>query len=316
MTGSARSVRPLQAVLIAGPTASGKSALALELATRVNGLVVNTDSMQVYRDLRIITARPTSEEEALAPHALYGAVDGAENFSVSRWLAAAAEGLAAARVAGRMPIFVGGTGLYFKALTQGLSDIPPVPAAVRAETRAWAEGRPPEELHAALATRDPATAARLRPSDPQRLLRALEVHAATGVSLATLQERRGAPLLDITRCAAVFLAPDRAALRSRIDARFEAMMAAGALDEVRALGARGLDPMLPVMRAHGVPPLLRHLAGALDLAAAVEAGKADTRRYIKRQATFARHQLPSFEWVEPKDASALLSARRTSHSSS
>ena len=294
--------RATEAILVAGPTASGKSALALALAGRLGGMVINADSMQVYRDLRVLTARPSDHEERQAPHALYGMVDGAESFSVSRWLAAAGAALARAKTAGLVPILVGGTGLYFKALTQGLSDIPAVPPEVRSRVRAWAGGRAPHELHAALAARDPATAARLRPSDPQRLLRALEVHEATGASLAALQARRAAPLLDIERCAAVFLAPDREILRARIDARFEAMMAAGALDEVRALAARHLDPTLPLMRAHGVPPLLRHLAGGSDLATAIAEGKADTRRYVKRQATFARHQLPGFAWVEPEGA--------------
>ena len=294
------------AILIAGPTASGKSALALDLARRLGGVVINADSMQVYRDLRVLTARPTCEEERQALHALYGTVDGAENFSVSRWLAAVDDTLAEAKAAQQMPIFVGGTGLYLKALTQGLSDIPAVPASVRSDIRAWAEGRAPAELHAVLTERDPTTAARLRPSDPQRLLRALEVHAATGQSLAALQAHRGASLLQMERCPAVFLAPERDALRTRIDARFDAMIAQGALVEVRALAARRLDSTLPVMRAHGVPPLLRHLAGEIDLATAIETGKADTRRYIKRQATFARHQLPGFAWVAPAEAAEHL----------
>ena len=299
----------VEAILIAGPTASGKSALALNLAAHLGGLVINADSMQVYRDLRVLTARPSADDERAASHALYGTIDGAVNFSVSRWLEAVAGALAAAKAAGLVPIMVGGTGLYFKALTQGLSDIPSVPTEVRASVRAWADGRPPAELHAALAARDPATAARLRPSDPQRLLRALEVHAATGQSLAALQTHRGAPLVDVERCAAVFLAPEREALRAGIDARFDAMMAQGALDEVRVLAARSLDPALPVMRAHGVPPLLRHLAGETDLATAVETGKADTRRYIKRQATFARHQLPDLVWVAPREAAPLVLRR-------
>ena len=296
----------VEAILIAGPTASGKSALALELARRLGGLVINADSMQLYRDLRVITARPSAEDEQRATHALYGTIDGAENYSVSRWLRAAEDELKRARRDGRMPILVGGTGLYFKAITQGLSEIPAVSAEVRNEVRTWAAGRPPQELHAALAARDPETAAVLRPSDPQRLLRALEVHAATGASLAALQARRVPPLLDVDRCAAVFLAVEREVLRARIDARFDAMMARGALDEVRALGARGLDPMLPVMRAHGVPPLLRHLAGEMSLAVAIAEAKADTRRYIKRQATFARHQLPGFVALPPDEALAHL----------
>ena len=302
--------RATKAILIAGPTASGKSALALDLARRVGGMVINADSMQVYRDLRVLTARPSDEEEQQAPHALYGTIDGAENFSVSLWLAAVAAALALAKRAGLVPILVGGTGLYFKALTQGLSDIPIVPAEVRAEMRRWAEGRTPQELHAALAARDPVTAARLRPSDPQRLLRALEVHEASGASLAALQAHRAPPLLDGARCSAAFLAPDRDTLRARIDTRFDAMMANGALDEIRALGARRLPPTLPVMRAHGVPPLLRHLNGESDLVTAIAEAKADTRRYIKRQATFARHQLPGFRALQPNEAIEQLAEGR------
>ena len=302
----------IDAILIAGPTASGKSALALEVAERLGGLVINADSMQVYRDLRIITARPSPEDEARAPHALYGTVDGGQNHSVSRWLADARTTLRHAEHARLVPILVGGTGLYFKALTQGLSDIPDVPETIRAEIRAWATGRPPAELHAALATRDPATAVRLRPSDPQRLLRALEVNAATGASLATLQSQRAPPVLAVDRCAAVFLAPDRDTLRARIDARFDSMMANGALDEVRALRQRRLDSSLPVMRAHGVPPLLRHIDGDIDLEAAVGQAKTDTRRYLKRQATFARHQLPAFVWTEPTRALEFLLAAYSS----
>ncbi|WP_246725021.1 tRNA (adenosine(37)-N6)-dimethylallyltransferase MiaA [Beijerinckia sp. L45] len=295
-----------QAILIAGPTASGKSALAIRLARRLGGIVLNADSMQVYRDLRIITARPTPAEEASVPHDLFGTIDGAENFSVSRWLAAAAAAIDAARSLERIPIFVGGTGLYFKALTQGLSDIPPVPEAVRANVRAQADGRAPEELHAELALLDPLGAAKLRPTDPQRIIRALEVFAATGHSLLSFQNTRSVPLLDTAHCPAVFLTMDRAALRARIDRRFDAMMADGALAEVAALAARGLDPALPVMRAHGVPPLLQHLRDGLALDEAIETGKADTRRYIKRQETFARHQLPDFSFVDAEAAEAVV----------
>jgi tRNA dimethylallyltransferase len=292
--GDAR--RP-EAILIAGPTASGKSALAIRLAQRVGGLVINADSMQVYRDLRIITARPTEAEEASTPHALFGTIDGAENFSVSRWLVEADRQLGAAHAAGLIPIFVGGTGLYFKALTQGLSDIPPVPDAVRADIRARAEGRAPEALHAELAVLDPLAAAKLRPTDPQRVLRALEVFAATGQSLVRFQNSRSLPLLHPAICPSVFLTLDRPALRERIDRRFDDMIAHGALAEVEALATRQLDPSLPVMRAHGVPPLLRHIREGFALDDAIATGKADTRRYIKRQETFARHQLPGFAFV-------------------
>ncbi len=265
--------------------------------------------MQVYGDLRVLTARPAVEEEALAPHALFGHVDGAVNYSVGRWLADAARALATARANGSVPIFVGGTGMYFKALTQGLSDIPAVPAETRASVRAQAEGVAAAELHARLAAVDPLMAARLRPSDPQRLLRALEVFEATGKSLASFQGARARPLLAIDDCAAVFLAPEPAALRARIDARFEAMLRAGALEEVRALAARALDPALPVMRAHGAPGLMAYLRGECSLAEAVGRGQMDTRRYSKRQRTFARHQLPAFAWTRPDDAeSAILRA--------
>ena len=290
------------AVLIAGPTASGKSAAAVELARRLNGVVINVDSMQVYRDLRVLAARPGDDEMALAPHDLYGFVDGAENFSVGRFLEAAAGALARARAANRLPVLVGGTGLYFQALIRGLSDIPAVPAEARARVRARAEGAAPAELHARLAEIDPAMAARLRPSDPQRLLRALEVFEATGRSLADFQGARGTPPLDIADCAAVFIAPARDELVARIDARFEAMMANGALDEASALADRRLDPALPVMRAHGVPGLIDFLRGAASLDEAVARGKSDTRRYAKRQHTFARHQLPEFVWAKPEAA--------------
>ncbi len=293
------------AILIAGPTASGKSALALRLARAFGGLVINADSMQVYRDLRIITARPTASDEALVPHALYGAIDGATSHSVARWLADVEGALRMAAASGLTPILVGGTGLYFKALTQGLSDIPPVPAAVRAAVRLWALSLSPEALHAELARRDPDTAERLRPTDPQRVTRALEVQLATGEGLVAFQATRSPPLLGVGRYVGVTLAMDRAALRERVDRRFEAMVRNGALAEVESLRERGLDAALPVMRAHGVPPLTRHLDGRIDLATAVDEGKADTKRYLKRQDTFFRHQLPDFTHVafgEAEDA--------------
>ncbi|QXX75624.1 tRNA (adenosine(37)-N6)-dimethylallyltransferase MiaA [Methylovirgula sp. HY1] len=304
----------VSAILIAGPTASGKSALAARLAARLGGAVVNADSMQVYRDLAILTARPKAEELALAPHLLFGHIDGAVNYSVGRYLEDAEATLADLRARNLLPIFVGGTGLYFKALTQGLSDIPKVPEAVRAEVRARAAGRTAAALHAELAESDPAMAARLRPSDSQRIIRALEVFAATGQSLATFQGLKQRPLLDPILCRAIFLAPTRADLRSGIDARFESMLAEGALAEVENLRRRQLDPALPVMRAHGVPHLLRYLAGECDLAEAAQLGKSDTRRYAKRQFIFARHQLPTFQWVEPAlaEAAALTGNQKVS----
>jgi tRNA dimethylallyltransferase len=296
----------VSAILIAGPTASGKSRLALCLAERLRGALVNADSMQVYRDLAVLTARPCSSDEARVPRLLFGHVDGAINHSVGRFVDEAEAALERLRGERRLPIFVGGTGLYFKALTQGLSEIPKVPKALRAELRARAEAMPVAELHAELAARDPATAAKLRPSDPQRLLRALEVHIATGQSLAAFQGAKRAPLLDPQHCLAIFLAPERMALNAVIDRRFDAMLKAGALEEVAALRERGLDPALPVMRALGVPHLLRHLEGEIDLEEAARLAKRDTRAYAKRQFTFARHQLPTFRWVAPEDAEAMV----------
>jgi tRNA dimethylallyltransferase len=294
MTARAPSKR---AVLIAGPTTSGKSALALALAEALGGTVINADSMQVYRDLRIITARPTPQEEARIPHLLYGHVDAAENYSVGRWCVDAGAAVAAVERAGRLPIVVGGTGLYFKALTRGLAAVPPIPAAIRAAVRARlaAEGIGP--LYAELGERDPDAANRLMPGDRARVSRALEVVLATGRSLAQWHDHGMAPALDPDRAVKIFLEVERAELYRRIDVRFDAMVAAGVIDEVRALARRELDPALPAMKAHGVPWLLRHLAGEIDLATAVAEAKRDTRRYTKRQATWFRHQLPDWTWV-------------------
>ena len=296
MTGRAPSKR---AVLIAGATASGKSALALALAEQLNGSIVNADSMQVYRDLRVITARPAPEEEARAPHLLYGHVDAAENYSVGRWCVDARAALAAVERAGRLPIVVGGTGLYFKALTQGLAAVPPIPADIRSAVRDRLKGEGIAPLYAELSDRDPATARRLGPGDRARVTRALEVVLATGRSLSDWHREGMAPALDADGAVKIFLDADRAELYRRIDARFDAMLECGALDEVRALSRRGLDAALPAMKAHGVPWLIRSLKGEIDLATAAEEGKRDTRRYTKRQATWFRHQLPDWTWVAP-----------------
>jgi tRNA dimethylallyltransferase len=289
-----------RALLIAGPTASGKSASALRLAQRFGATIVNADSMQVYADLRILTARPTAEEERRAPHRLFGTVDGAVNYSAGRWARAAREILA--DVADRPIIFVGGAGLYLRALTEGLSDVPAVPEALRLRIRAEAEGRAVGDLHAELATRDPATAARVNAGDRQRILRALEVLAATHRPLASFLGARAAPALKPHEWAGLYLAPDRAELYQRIDARFDAMLAEGALDEVVGLMKRRLDPALPVMRAHGVPHLIAHLEGRLTLAQAAARSKLDTRHYAKRQFTWARRQMTGFRWVAPDEA--------------
>ena len=299
---------PIKAVLIAGPTASGKSALALELALSAGGTVINADSMQVYRDLRVITARPTQDEEARVPHRLYGHVDAAVNFSAGAWVADAAKMLEEATAEGRLPIFIGGTGLYFKALTVGLSVVPPIPAEVREDVRARLEQNGVEALHAELAQRDPRAAERLNLRDRTRIARALEVVEATGRSLLDWHHEGQPPLLPKDSFRAVFLAPERDELYARIDARFDAMLGAGALTEVERLAARGLDPLLPAMKAHGVPALIRHLRGELSLEEAATIGRADTRHYAKRQFTWFRHQLPEFEWVKPGEARGWLAA--------
>lgn len=297
-----------KAVLIAGPTASGKSALALELALNADGIVINADSMQVYRDLRVITARPTPDEEARVPHRLYGHVDAAVNFSAGAWVADAAKALEEAQAEGRLPIFIGGTGLYFKALTAGLSVVPPIPAEIRENVRARLERNGVEALHAELARRDPRAAERLNLRDRTRIARALEVIEATGRSLLDWHHEGQPPLLPKDSFRAVFLAPGRDELYARIDARFDAMLGAGALTEVEQLAARGLDPLLPAMKAHGVPALIRHLRGELSLEQAAIIGRADTRHYAKRQFTWFRHQLPEFEWVKPEQARGWLAA--------
>ncbi|MGO4705692.1 tRNA (adenosine(37)-N6)-dimethylallyltransferase MiaA [Microvirga sp. 2MCAF38] len=287
------------AVLIAGPTASGKSALAIKLAQAFDGVVINADSMQVYRDLRIITARPTLADEALVPHRLYGHVDAAVNYSVGRYLADAAELLRSIQ-GKKIPIFVGGTGLYFKALTEGLSDIPAVSEDIREAVRAECEGRETVDLHRLLVERDPLAAATLRPSDRMRIMRALEIFAATGQSLVSFHGARQPGLLHDQSVIKLFLEPEREELRRRIDSRFVTMMDQGALDEVRALGERHLDPMLPAMRAHGVPGLLAYLRGEVTLEEAIARGQGDTRRYAKRQFTWFRHQLADWTWVTPE----------------
>ena len=291
-------------ILIAGPTASGKSALALELAQKLGGVIVNADSMQVYRDLRIITARPSVDEERRVPHRLYGHVDAAENFSVGRWAEEVAAVLAETQRTARATVLVGGTGLYFSALTQGLAAVPPIPATIREEVRARLAGDGVAALHSELKWRDPAAAARLMPGDRARITRALEVVLATGRSLLDWQETNKPAGVDPAHAAKIFLMPERDELLRRIDSRFDVMMATGALEEVGALAGRNLAPELPAMKAHGVPWLIRHLNGEVSLEQAVEEAKRETRQYTKRQATWFRNQLPDFVWVEPEHALA------------
>jgi len=293
-----------KAILIAGPTASGKSAAALDLAQRFGGIVINADSMQVYRELAVLTARPSQAEMQRAPPCLYGTVPASERYSVGRFLEDVAHALRDAKVEGRLPVFIGGTGLYFKALTEGLAQVPDVPPEIRAHWRGEAERIGTEGLHRALQARDPVMAARLRPSDPQRLLRALEVIDATSVSLAEWQGADAAAVLHPEGLLRIVIAPEREPLYAAIDARFDRMMEQGAIEEVRALLALGLDHALPAMRAHGVRELAAHLAGDSSLGAAVEKAKTESRRYAKRQMTWLRRFMQDWQWF-PNTAAAL-----------
>ena len=293
-------------ILIAGPTASGKSALALRLAEKLGGIIVNADSMQVYRDLRIITARPPVEEEARVPHRLFGHVDAAENYSVGRWCHDVSEALAECAAQRRVGILVGGTGLYFKVLTTGLAAVPPIPNDIREQVRGRLARNGVAPLYAELLERDPQTAHRLMPNDRSRISRALEVMLATGRSLSDWY-REGMPaVVDGARAAKVFLTCERAELVRRIETRFAAMLAAGALEEVRRLAARNLDPTLPAMKAHGVPWLIRHLEGGLSLDEAAAGGIMDTRRYAKRQLTWFRNQMKDWSWAPAEEAERAL----------
>ncbi len=285
-------------ILIAGPTASGKSALALAFAELTRGIIINADSMQVYRELRILTARPSDEEEAAAPHRLYGHVASTEAYSVARWLVDMSRILDEARQLGRRPIVVGGTGLYFKALTEGLSPVPPVPGDVRAHWRREAERLGTTALHAALADRDPIMAARLDPADAQRVTRALEVIEATGRSLAEWQKAMGPKLIDPDHALKIAIQPPRHVVHARCDLRFEQMMASGALDEVHRLMQLGLDPVLPAMRAIGVAPLAAYLSGRISRPEAIALGQTETRQYVKRQETWLKRNMIAWNHIE------------------
>lgn len=278
-------------VVIAGPTASGKSALAMAVAARFGGTVVNADSMQVYRELRILSARPSVADEALVPHDLYGVLSADQRGTAETWRTMAQAAITRSVAAGRLPVLVGGTGLYFRALLQGLSPIPAIPDDLRARTRdrILALGAP--ALHAALAVCDPVMAARLQPGDSHRIARAWDVLAHTGRSLADWQTLPGrghaGPALVLT------LDPPARALADRMDTRFLAMVAEGALDEVRHFATLSIPPDASVRTAHGLPELLVHVAGRMTLEDAIRIGQANTRAYAKRQRTWFRHQLSS-----------------------
>ncbi|MEZ5851053.1 MAG: tRNA (adenosine(37)-N6)-dimethylallyltransferase MiaA [Hyphomicrobiaceae bacterium] len=288
----------MKPILIAGPTASGKSALAVALARHYGGVVVNADSMQVYAVLDVLTARPSAEDLARAPHRLYGHVHPAQPYSVMTWLADVAGVLEEAAAEGLRPIIVGGTGLYFKALTEGLSPVPEIPADIRTRWRQAAGALGAAALHQELSRRDPVMAARLATGDTQRVTRALEVIAATGRSLAEWQQMRGTPLLPASDAICFSLAPPRADVQARCDLRFDLMIEQGALEEVRRLLALGLPVDRPVMRALGVPSLARHLCGEADLATAIASGKQETRAYVKRQQTWANRYMMSWSVVQ------------------
>jgi tRNA dimethylallyltransferase len=285
-----------KAILIAGPTASGKSAAALALAEGLRGTIVNADSLQVYRELAVLTARPSSADLARAPHRLYGTVPAAKAYSVGAWLADAARAIGEAESAGRVPILVGGTGLYFKALLEGLAPVPDIPPEIRKAWRVQAETLGAGALHRELETRDPAMAARLPPSDTQRVVRALEVIDATGVSLIEWQGEASTPAFPPGSVAKLMIAPEREPLYAAIDARFDAMIAQGAVEEVRALLAQRLDAGLPAMRAHGVRELAAYLAGAASLEQATVKAKTESRRYAKRQMTWLKRFMRDWDW--------------------
>lgn len=290
------------AILIAGPTASGKSALALTLARQTGGVIVNTDSMQVYAVLRLLTARPGDDELAAAPHYLYGHVDPRANYSTGRWTDDVQGLVDSGVLAGRTPIFVGGTGLYFKALLQGLSEMPAVPEAVRRKWRDALACDGSAALHQILVTRDPDAATTIRPTDGQRIVRALEVHDASGKPLSHWQQAEGQPLVDGGTARLIVIEPDRAVLANRISRRFDAMMAGGAVEEVRALAALAPDPALPVMKAIGVRELMAVDRGEITMQDATERAKIATRQYAKRQMTWFRNQFgPEWERMSLHD---------------
>ena len=290
-------------LVICGPTGSGKSTLALSVAEAFDGVIINADSMQLYRDLHILTARPDAAELARAPHRLYGILPATTPVSAAKWREMALDEIRLAREAEKLPILTGGTGLYLHALAHGLANVPDIPPEVRAEAARLLEELGPAGLHAHLREQDPAMAERLHPSDRQRLLRAWEVRTATGRSLADWQREEGESKETPLELIPIVLAPPREALYEACDRRFLRMVQAGALDEVAALD--GLDPALPLMKAVGVPELLRHLRGDISLKNAISLAQQATRNYAKRQFTWFRHQMAEAHWVNEQYSESL-----------
>ena len=291
------------AILITGPTASGKSALAVALAKRHNGVVINADSMQVYDTLHVLTARPFEADMLGVVHHLYGHVPASRHYSTGEWFRDAVELLQIVRSEGKIPVFVGGTGLYFKALTGGLSDMPAVPAVIRDDVRGRLLTEGAEALHLVLLQKDPETAATLRPGDGQRIARALEIFEATGQSIRVFQARQGPVAIDPDRAMKIVVLPERALLRQRIDRRFAGMLESGAVEEVKALLSLDLKPEMPAMKAIGVPQIAAMLSGTMSKAEVIETSSAATRQYAKRQMTWFRNQLDD-SWLRLDPASA------------
>ncbi len=291
------------AILIAGPTASGKSAVAIAVARQLNGVVINADAMQLYAELDVLTSRPSRDDEAIVPHRLFGCVPAAEAWSAGRWLEAASREISAAWDQDKVPVVAGGTGLYFKVLVEGLSQISPVPADIRDHWRQRLQREGPQTLHGELARTAPADAARIKQGDGQRIVRALEVFEATGKPLAEhFAEAAKTSVLAKTEVLRVALTPPRDELYGSCDARFEAMMANGAMQEVEKLMALKLDPELPAMKAIGVQALAGHLAGTMSLEEAIAMAQKQTRNYAKRQMTWIRNQMAGWPTVETRQA--------------
>ena len=295
-----------RAILIAGPTASGKSALAMALAERLGGSVVNADSMQIYDALRILTARPSLSDEARIPHVLYGHVQPQEAYSAGHYAKDAAHVIEGLRATDSLPVVVGGTGLYFKVLLEGLSPVPDIDPDIRNRWRSEANKISAESLHQTLARLDPVMAARLEPGDRQRIVRALEVFEHTGRSLAEWQQTGGTPVFNADEVLKLVVAPPRAVLHQRAEDRFEHMMTDGAIEEVEALTKMELDPGQPVLRALGVDPIQRWLRGEISQKDAVNQGQTETRQYIKRQTTWLKKNMMSWNWLSTQQMESQL----------